>query len=177
MTFACPFRRKYPLPSQKDDLFFMSMAYNEAITAWEEEEVPIGAVIVREQEVIASAHNLAETRKEATAHAEILAMAQASRFLGDWRLNESILYVTKEPCPMCAGAAILSRVGEIVFGFSDEKMGCLGGKLALHQLLTWNHHPRVRFGIMSEECYELVRVFFEKRRKKDDNISNTTMTH
>jgi tRNA(adenine34) deaminase len=166
MIFACPFRRQYPSPLQKDDLFFMSMAYNEAITAWEKEEVPIGAVIVRDQEIIASAHNLTETRKEATAHAEVLAIIQASRFLGDWRLNESTLYVTKEPCPMCSGAAILSRIGEIVFGFSDEKMGCLGGRLALHQLSTLNCLPHVRSGVMSEECYELIRVFFEKKRKK-----------
>jgi tRNA(adenine34) deaminase len=164
MSCLCLFSRKYPLPSLKDDRFFMSMAYNEAVTAWEEEEVPVGAVVVQNQRILASAHNRMETLRDATAHAEILAIQQASRSLGDWRMHETTLYVTKEPCPMCTGAALLSRVGTIVFAFSDEKMGGLGGGLSLHQLPKSQHHPWVRSGIMAEECCQLLQAFFQWRR-------------
>jgi tRNA(adenine34) deaminase len=144
----------------------MSMAYNEAVTAWEEGEVPVGAVLVQHQRIITSAHNRIEALKDATAHAEMLALRQASRSLGDWRMPESTLYVTKEPCPMCTGAMLLARIETIVFAFSDDKIGCLGGALSLHQLPQSQHHPRVHSGIMAEECYQLLRAFFESRRGK-----------
>ena len=166
MSYSCPFSRKYPSPSLKDDLFFMSMAYNEAITAWEEGEVPVGAIVVQHQRIIASAHNRIEALKDATAHAEILAMRQASRSLRDWRMSGSTLYVTKEPCPMCTGAMLLSRIGTVVFAFSDDKMGCLGGALSLHQWPQSHHHPRVHSGVMAEECYQLLRAFFQQQRKR-----------
>jgi tRNA(adenine34) deaminase len=166
MSYSCPFSRKYPSPSLKDDLFFMSMAYNEAVTAWEEGEVPVGAVVVQHQRIMASAHNCIEALKDATAHAEMLVMRQASRSLGDWRMSESTLYVTKEPCPMCAGAMLLSRIGTVVFAFSDDKMGCLGGALSLHQWSQSHHHPHVHSGVMAEECYQLLRAFFQQQRKR-----------
>jgi tRNA(adenine34) deaminase len=165
VSYSCPFSRKYPSPSLKDDLFFMSMAYNEAITAWEEGEVPVGAIVVQHQRIMASAHNRIEALGDATAHAEMLAMRQVSRYLGDWRMPETTLYVTKEPCPMCTGAMLLSRIETIVFAFFDDRMGCLGGALSLHQWLQ-SHHPRVHSGVMAEECYQLLRSFFESRRGK-----------
>ncbi|MDR2377504.1 MAG: nucleoside deaminase [Puniceicoccales bacterium] len=118
---SCPFRRKYPLPQPKDDAFFMAMAYDEAIRAWEEGEVPVGAVVVYDRRIIAAAHNRIEARQEATAHAEMLVLAQAARALGGWRLNGCTLYSTKEPCPMCAAAARLSRVDALVFGIPEPR--------------------------------------------------------
>ncbi|MDR0728052.1 MAG: nucleoside deaminase, partial [Puniceicoccales bacterium] len=117
----CPFRRKYPPPQPKDDAFFMAMAYNEAIRAWEEDEVPVGAVVVYDRRIIAAAHNRIEARQEAMAHAEMLVLARAARALGGWRLNGCTLYSTKELCPMCAAAARLSRVDALVFGIPEPR--------------------------------------------------------
>jgi tRNA(adenine34) deaminase len=166
VSYSCPFCRQYPSSEQKDDLFFMSMAYNEAVTAWEEGEVPVGAVVVQHQRIIASAHNRIEALGDATAHAEILAIQQASCYLEDWRLLGSTLYVTKEPCFMCSGALLLSRIEEVVFAFSDGKMGGLGGALSLHQLPQCQHRLHTRLGIMSEACCELLQAFFRRQRGK-----------
>ncbi len=142
----------------------MSLAYNEAISAWNEDEVPIGAVIEHRGNVIASAHNSTILMTDPTAHAEIIAITQAARALGDWRLNECTLFVTKEPCPMCSGAALMARLGRVVFAWSDPKMGCLGGAISLQNLPQTNHRPLVQSGILEAECRELIQAYFRLKR-------------
>src|ERR1051326_6011880 len=123
----------------ESDHYFMGEALRQAHRAAQREEVPIGAVIVREKRVIARAFNQVELLKDATAHAEMLALTQAEQVVGDWRLNDCTLYVTKEPCPMCAGAAVHVRLGRVVFGAADPKAGAAGGALNLLQFPTLNH--------------------------------------
>lgn len=142
----------------------MKLAYNQAIDAWREDEVPIGAVIEYGGEIIASAHNQVERSRDPTAHAEILALTQAAAFLQDWRLNAVTLYVTKEPCPMCSGAMVMARVGRVVFGAPDPKMGCLGGALSLHATPGFNHRVDVVPGVLAPECAALLKAFFQARR-------------
>ena len=160
----CPFPKIHPSQLQRDDAFFMTLAYNQAIDAWREDEVPVGAVIQLGGEIIASAHNQVIQCCDATAHAEILAITQASRAVGDWRLAGATLYVTKEPCPMCSGAAILSRLGRVVYAFSDPKMGCLGGAMNVNELEESWHHFEITTGVMEHECRSLVQAFFEMKR-------------
>ncbi|MDR2735571.1 MAG: nucleoside deaminase [Puniceicoccales bacterium] len=160
----CPFKKKFLSQLKKDDVYFMSLAYNEAIEAWQEDEIPIGAVIVLNGQVIASAHNNVCRLVDPTAHAEMLAITQAAKVIGDWRLNETKLYVTKEPCPMCSGAVVMSRIGEVIFGLGDKKMGCLGGAVDLGLIDKINHRPMVRGNVMAEECHELVKSFLERKR-------------
>ena len=133
----------------------MSHAYNQALLAWEKDEVPIGAVIVHEGGIIASAFNQTRSTNDPSAHAEMLAISQASNSLGDWRLNNCILYVTKEPCPMCAGALVVARIQKVYFGLSDTKMGCLGGATHLGQLPESNHKFEAVGGIFRkrESCF------------------------
>ena len=128
------------------------------------DEVPIGAVIVRNGEVIARAWNQVEMLKDATAHAEMLAITQAEAAVGDWRLNECDLYVTKEPCPMCAGAIVLARLRRVVFGCSDSKGGAAGGWINLLQSDVLNHRCEVTSGVLGEESAALLRQFFGKKR-------------
>jgi tRNA(adenine34) deaminase len=150
----------------------MSHAYNEAINAYMAGEIPVGAVIVHGDRIIASAHNCVASLKDPTAHAEMLAITQASLKIGDWRLNEMKLYVTKEPCPMCSGATIMARIGEVIYGFHDPRMGCLGGAISLLALPEINHRPVIRTGILRDECYGIMRHFFELRRHgKDENTT------
>lgn len=160
----CPFTKRYPSELCRDDSYYMSYAYNEAINAWQQDEVPIGAVICCAGSIIAKAHNRVEALKDATAHAEILAITQAANALGDWRLNECTLYVTKEPCPMCSGATIMSRLQRVVYACPDPKMGLLGGAAAIHQIPTLNHHPLVTHGIMEAECRDLLQAYFRLKR-------------
>ena len=143
----------------------MSHAFNLAIDAWHADEVPIGAVIVHKGEIISTAHNQTRTQTDPTAHAEMIAITMAARKIGDWRLNECDLYVTKEPCPMCAGATIMSRMGVVHYSFQDRKMGGLGGATSLHALEMSNHKPRIQMGIMEEESKVLVQAFFQSQRK------------
>lgn len=161
----CPFPKRFPSQLKKDDSFFMQLAYNQAIDAWRQDEVPIGAVIEYNGEIIASAHNQVESTKDPTAHAEILAITQASNFLGDWRLNAATLYVTKEPCPMCSGASVMARLGRVVYGVGDPKMGCLGGAFDLNQLQGSNHTLVVDGGVLEVETRTLLQAFFQARRK------------
>jgi tRNA(adenine34) deaminase len=160
-----PFQKLFPSQLKKDDIFFMAQAYNEAIDAYEENEIPVGAVIVYGEEVIGVAHNRVMALRDPTAHAEILAITQAARKIGDWRLNETRLYVTKEPCPMCSGAAIMARIGEVIYGFRDPRMGCLGGATSLGDLPGINHRPAVRGNVLEKACYGIMHHFFETRRK------------
>jgi tRNA(adenine34) deaminase len=166
----CPFDKRFPSQLLRDDAFYMSLAYNHAIDAWREDEVPIGAVIVSGGEVIASAHNQVEGSKDPTAHAEMLALTQAASKLDDWRLEGATIYVTKEPCPMCSGALVMARVKRVCFAVPDPKMGCLGGAANLNELPRSNHHFEITAGgILEDECRALLQAFFrEKRREPDD---------
>lgn len=162
----CPYGKVFPSQLQRDDVFFMSLAYNQAIDAWREDEVPIGCIIERDGEVIAAAHNQVEGAKDPTAHAEMLALTQAARQLGDWRLNECTVYVTKEPCPMCSGAMIMARVGRVCYAVPDPKMGCLGGATNVNDLPRVNHRAALTAGgVLEPECRELLRAFFQLKRK------------
>lgn len=159
------FRKIYPSQlGDRDDAFFMKLAYNQAVDAFELDEVPVGAVVVREGEVIGSAHNEVDRTKDPTAHAEVLAITQAARHVEDWRLNDCTLYVTKEPCPMCAGAIIMGRVGRVVFGVDDPRMGYLGGAVDVNATPSNNHRAEVASGVLQEECRSLLKAFFGKKR-------------
>ena len=146
------------------DVFYMQSALRCAHKAAVADEVPIGAVIVRNGEVIARAWNQVEMLKDATAHAEMLAITQAEAAVGDWRLNECDLYVTKEPYPMCAGAIVLARLRRVVFGCSDSKGGAAGGWINLLQSDVLNHRCEVTSGVLGEESAALLRQFFGKKR-------------
>ena len=165
----CPFPKKHPSALNRDDHYFMAMAYNQAIDAWRKNEVPVGAVIEREGHVIASAFNQVESLKDPTAHAEILAITKAAQQVGDWRLNGCTLYVTKEPCPMCPGASIMSRLFRVVYAFPDVKMGFLGGAEAIHQISSLNHNLLVTPGVMEKECLQLFQAFFQLKRLKEED--------
>ena len=144
--------------------YFMRLALREAERALEHEDVPIGAVLVRGGEVLASAHNERELRGDPTAHAEILALREAARALAGWRVLDAVLYVTLEPCAMCAGAIVLARVPRVVFGAADPKAGACGSIVDLLGLPALNHRPDVAGGLLADECAELLRVFFASRR-------------
>lgn len=163
----CPFDKVHPSQLVRDDAFYMALAYNQAIDAWRQDEVPIGAVIEFGGEIIASAHNQRDSTRDPTAHAEILAMGQAARAIGDWRLNGATLYVTKEPCPMCSGATLMARLKRVVYAVSDPKMGCLGGAVDLNTLPKSNHHLEITRGVMEEACLELIRAYFRLKRLED----------
>ena len=165
----CPFPKFFPSQLDKNDLFFMQHAYNEAINAWNQDEVPIGAVIRHKEEIISSAHNQTRGQKDPTAHAEMIAITMAAKHIGDWRLNECILYVTKEPCPMCAGASVMARIKKIHYSFEDPKMGGLGGATSLHSLELSNHKPKISVGIMRQESRELIQAFFQLQRSSNAN--------
>jgi tRNA(adenine34) deaminase len=142
----------------------MRLALREAERALEHEDVPIGAVLVKGGEVLASAHNERELRADPTAHAEMLALREAARILGTWRVLETVLYVTLEPCAMCAGAIVLARVPRVVFAASDPKAGACGSVVDLLTLPELNHTPDVASGLLAEESADLLRTFFAARR-------------
>ncbi len=153
-----------PIIDLHSDDYFMGEALRQAAKAYEKGEVPVGAVVVREGRIIARAYNQVETLKDATAHAEMLALTQAENAVGDWRLRDCTLYVTKEPCPMCAGAAVHTRVARVVFGASDPKGGAAGGALNLLQFPTLNHRCEITAGLRLEECRSLLQNFFAEQR-------------
>lgn len=161
----CPFEKIYPSALKRDSEYFMAHAYNEAIEAWKEDEVPIGAVIEHKGKIIAQAHNQSCTTNDPTAHAEILAISQAARHIGDWRLNECTLYVTKEPCPMCSGALVIARIGKVYYGLRDPDMGCVGGALDLGALPNSNHRFESSGGILEDLSHQLLKSFFEMKRQ------------
>ncbi len=168
-TQTCPFQKRFPSQLVRDDTFFMSLAYNQAVDAWREDEVPIGAVIVSGGEVVGAAHNRVEASQDPTAHAEMLAITQAASKLGGWRLEGATVYVTKEPCPMCSGALVMSRVKRVCFAVPDPKMGCLGGAANLNLLARSNHHfDLTSGGVLEAECKELIQSFFRTRRLDPD---------
>lgn len=148
------------------DEFFMSLAIEEAKKAERLGEVPIGAVIVKNNEVIASGHNLRETTQNAVTHAELLAIEKACEAAGSWRLEGTTLYVTLEPCPMCSGAILLSRVERVVYGAVDPKAGCAGTLMNLLDDDRFNHRCEVVPGVLAEECGVILTQFFRNLRQK-----------
>jgi tRNA(adenine34) deaminase len=149
-----------PLP----DEFFMREALRQAQKARATDEVPVGAVVVREGKIIARAHNQVELLKDATAHAEMLALTQAEAAVGDWRLIDCDLYVTKEPCAMCAGALVHTRIRRVIFGCADPAAGAAGSVVNLLQMPGFNHQCRITSGVLQKECAAILQDFFRKRR-------------
>jgi tRNA(adenine34) deaminase len=168
-ALPCPFEKRHPSQLRRDDAHFMALAYNQAIDAWREDEVPIGAVVVLNGEVIGAAHNQVDSLRDPTAHAELLAITQAARAIGDWRLNAATLFVTKEPCPMCSGAMLMARLGRVVYAVPDPKMGCLGGATDLNALPRVNHHCQIECGVLEAECRELLQAYFRIKRGRDED--------
>jgi tRNA(adenine34) deaminase len=146
------------------DTYFMGEALRQAQRAAAHDEVPIGAVVVHQGEIIARAYNQVETLKDATAHAEMLAITQAESVIGDWRLNECELYVTKEPCAMCAGAMVHVRLRRVIFGCTAAKDGAAGSLLNLLQHPGLNHRCAITSGVRQDECVALLQEFFRGRR-------------
>jgi len=148
----------------QDDLRFMFAALDEAHKALELDEVPIGAVVVRAQRIIGRGHNQKETLHDPTAHAEIIAISAAAAHLGDWRLTECTLYVTLEPCPMCAGAIVLARIPRLVYGAEDPKFGGCGSLYTIADDPRTNHQASITTGVCVDECGDLLREFFKRQR-------------
>ena len=159
-----------PIIDLFSDEFFMREAMRQAMRAARLDEVPVGALIVHDGQVIARAFNQMETLKDATAHAEILAITQASEALGAWRLEKCTMYVTKEPCPMCAGAIVLSRIERLVFATSDPKMGGAGGLFNITHHPSLNHQVEVVSGVLEAECTQLIKQFFQKKRTEAKKV-------
>jgi tRNA(adenine34) deaminase len=155
------------LIEQPTDESFMREALRLARKAFAQEEVPVGAVVVRNGRIIARAFNQVEMLKDATAHAEMLAITQAEAAVGDWRLNDCDLYVTKEPCAMCAGALVHVRMRRVIFGCADPRGGAAGGALNLLQMPSLNHRCEISSGVLMEECAALLQSFFQARRRAD----------
>src|ERR1041384_2692907 len=158
-----------PIIDLQSDHHFMGEALRQAAKAYEAGEVPIGAVVVREGRVIARAFNQVELLKDATAHAEMLALTQAEEAVGDWRLTDCTLYVTKEPCPMCAGAIVHVRLARVVFGANDPKAGAAGSAMNLLQFPTLNHRCEITGGVREPECRSLLQNFFLLKRTARKN--------
>src|SRR5256885_14326283 len=155
-----------PIIDLQSDHYFMGEALRQAGRAYEAGEVPVGAVVVREGRIIGRAFNQVELLKDATAHAEMLALTQAEEAVGDWRLTGCTLYVTKEPCPMCAGAIVHVRLVRVVYGVSDPKAGAAGSALNLLQFPTLNHRCEITSGVRDAECRALLQDFFLAQRQE-----------
>lgn len=144
---------------------FMKEALKEAKKAYKKLEVPVGAVVVKDEKIIAKAHNIKETSNNPCAHAEILAIQKASKKLGAWRLSDCSLYVTLEPCPMCAGAILNSRIKNVYIGTKDEKTGAMGSKFNLMEDYKYNHKSNIFYGLLGNECSTVLKNFFKEIRK------------
>ncbi|MFD2680018.1 tRNA adenosine(34) deaminase TadA [Bacillus seohaeanensis] len=154
---------------------YMLEALKEAKKAEELQEVPIGAVIVLNDEIIARAHNLRETTQNAITHAETLAIQEACEKVGTWRLENAELYVTLEPCPMCSGAIIMSRINKVIYGARDPKAGCAGTLMNLLQDNRFNHRCEVESGILEEQCGTILTQFFQKLRDRKKREKRNTL--
>ena len=156
------------MPSQDHffprDEYFMRLAIREAQRAVLHDDVPIGAIVVHDGEVISTGHNERELRNDPTAHAEIIALREAARVLESWRVLDAVMYVTLEPCAMCAGAIVLSRIPRVVFGTADPKAGAAGSVMNVLDTPELNHRPQVSGGLLAEDCADLLRSFFASRR-------------
>src|SRR6059058_3884293 len=148
----------------QNDQAFMREALRLAAKAREADEVPIGAVVVRADKIIGRAYNQVELLKDATAHAEMLALTQAEAAVGDWRLIDCDLYVTKEPCTMCAGALVLTRIRRVIFGCTDPVAGSAGSVINLLQMPDFNHRCDIASGVLQDECATILQDFFRRRR-------------
>lgn len=144
----------------------MEYALKEAKKAYKKAEVPIGAIIVRDGMILSKAHNLREVKGDAIAHAEILAIQKACKKIGSWRLTDCELYVTLEPCPMCAGAIIQSRIARVIIGTADSKAGAAGSVVDLFSVETFNHKVAVTKGILQDQCSLILKEFFKELRQK-----------
>lgn len=144
---------------------YMKLAYKEALKARLIDEVPIGCVIVKDNKVIARGYNKKESKNDVTSHAEINALRKACKKMNSWRLVDCTLYVTLEPCSMCAGAIYQSRIKRVVFGAYDLKQGALGGAFDLYKVNTLNHFPEIEGGVLKEECSSLISSYFKEKRK------------
>ncbi|MBX7257546.1 MAG: tRNA adenosine(34) deaminase TadA [Candidatus Hydrogenedentes bacterium] len=149
-----------------DNARYMRYAIREAERAQEEGEVPVGCVIIYDNQIIGKAHNQRELLQDPTAHAEVVAITQAANKLGSWRLEECKLFVTLEPCPMCAGAIILARIPEVYFGAHDPKAGVCGTLMNLLEDARFNHQPKVYPGLLADECGALLSGFFQEIRRR-----------
>lgn len=158
---------------QKNKEYYMKEALKEAKKAYEKLEVPVGAIIVKDGKIISRAHNLKETKFDTTKHAEILAIQKASKKLKSWRLIDCEMYVTLEPCTMCAGAIINSRIKKIYIGASDEKTGAVGSVFNLFRDYTFNHNVEYEKEVLKEECEEILKEFFKMLRKTKKDISTS----
>ncbi len=156
---------------EKNDVYFMKQALARAKVAARYDEVPIGAVIVKDGEIIASGRNMREKKKNALHHAEIIAIDRACKKVGAWRLSDCTLYVTMEPCPMCAGAIVNSRIKRVVFGCYDKKAGALGTVFNLHDY-PLNHKYEVEGGVLENECAKILSDFFSELRKRQKGQKN-----
>ncbi len=155
------------------DEYFMGEAIKEALKAYRMEEVPVGAVIVTDGQIIGRGYNQIETLKDATAHAEMLALTAAQEFVGDWRLSECDLFVTKEPCPMCAGGIVHCRIGALVYGCSSPKDGAAGGGfINLLEQPTLNHRTEIRSGVLADQSAQILRDFFQAARIKSKEVND-----
>ncbi len=152
-------------PAQTDESC-MRLALRQAVAAGERGEVPVGAVVWHQGAVIARAGNQVEMLKDATAHAEMIVLTQAAATIGDWRLTEATLYVTKEPCAMCAGAMVNARLGRLVFGCPDPRMGAAGGALDITGFPGMLHRVKVESGLLEAECRAVIQAFFQRRREE-----------
>ena len=150
-----------------NDQYFMREALRQAQKANEAGEVPVGAVVVLAGKIIGRAHNQVELLKDATAHAEMLALTQAEAAVGDWRLTECDLYVTKEPCAMCAGALVHTRIRRVIFGCADPAAGAAGSVINLLQMPELNHRCDIASGVLQDECAAILQKFFRKRRTRE----------
>src|SRR3954447_23317947 len=160
------------LSSPDGDAAFMQEALRQAKKAFAAEEVPVGAVVVRAGRIIARAYNQVELLKDATAHAEMLAITQAESTVGDWRLTDCDLYVTKEPCAMCAGALVHTRIRRLIFGCADPSAGAAGSLINLLQMPTFNHHCEITSGVLQKECAAILQDFFRKRRDEQGTTAS-----
>lgn len=149
-----------------EQIKYMRLALKEAEKAKKMDEVPVGAILVKDGKVVARGYNQRNNKQNATAHAEHIAIEKACKKLGTWRLEGCELYVTLEPCPMCAGAIIQSRIPQVTFGAFDPKGGCFGSCINFNEIKGFNHYPEVVGGVLEEECASLLSNFFKEKRKK-----------
>src|SRR3954453_2691695 len=152
------------------DEYLMREALRQAQKAYAADEVPVGAVVVMEGRIIGRAHNQVELLKDATAHAEMLALTQAEAAVRDWRLTDCDLYVTKEPCPMCAGALVHTRIRRLIFGCADLAAGAAGSMMNLLQMAGLNHRCEITSGVLQRDCAAILQDFFQKRRQKQSGL-------
>ena len=144
---------------------YMKLALKQAMKAQEKDEVPIGCVIVKDDKVIARGYNLRQTKQQSYAHAEMIAIQKACKKLGTWRLEDCDLYVRLEPCPMCAGAILQSRIKRVIYGAKDPKGGCVDSCMKMYETKGFNHYPEVLSGILEEECSSILTNFFKMKRE------------